>query len=118
MLLTGQVQGGTIQGIGQALLEGCRYDEEDGQLVTGSFLDYCMPRADDVPFVDFKVLDDMPCKTNPMGIKGAGEVGAIGAPPAVINALVDALSELGLDRIDMPTTPEQIWTAIAEARHP
>ena len=118
MLLTGQVQGGTIQGIGQALLEGCRYDEEDGQLVTGSFLDYCMPRADDVPFVDFKVLDDMPCKTNPMGIKGAGEVGAIGAPPAVINALVDALSELGLDRIDMPTTPEKIWTAIAEARHP
>ncbi len=115
MLLTGQVQGGTIQGIGQALLEGCRYREEDGQLVTGSFMDYCMPRADDVPFVDFQVLDDMPCKTNPMGIKGAGEVGAIGAPPAVVNALVDALSELGIDHIDMPATPQTIWHAIDTA---
>ncbi len=115
MLLTGQVQGGTIQGIGQALLEGCQYHQEDGQLVTGSFMDYCMPRADDVPFVDFQVLDDMPCKTNPMGIKGAGEVGAIGAPPAVVNALVDALSELGIDHIDMPATPEKIWQAINNA---
>ena len=114
MLLTGQVQGGTIQGIGQALLEGCRY-QEDGQFVTGSFMDYCMPRADDVPFVDFQVLTDMPCKTNPMGIKGAGEVGAIGAPPAVVNALVDALSELGIDHIDMPATPQKIWHAINNA---
>ena len=112
MLLAGQVQGGTIQGIGQALLEDCRYHDEDGQLLTGSFMDYCMPRADDVPFIDFQVLDDMPCETNPMGIKGAGEVGAIGAPPAVVNALVDALSELGIDRIDMPATPEKIWLAI------
>ena len=116
MLLTGQVLGGTIQGIGQALLEGCHYHKEGGQLVTGSFMDYCLPRADDVPFVDFQVLDDMPCKTNPMGIKGAGEVGAIGAPPAVVNALVDALGELGVDRIDMPATPEKIWNAISNSR--
>jgi carbon-monoxide dehydrogenase large subunit len=116
MLLTGQVQGGTIQGIGQALFEGCQYHEDDGQLVTGSFMDYCLPRADDVPFIDFQVLDDMPCKTNPMGIKGAGEVGAIGAPPAVVNALLDAMSELGVDSIDMPATPGKVWNAVASAR--
>ena len=116
MLLTGQVQGGTIQGIGQALFEGCQYQEDDGQLVTGSFMDYCLPRADDVPFIDFQVLDDMPCKTNPMGMKGAGEVGAIGAPPAVVNALLDAMSELGVDSIDMPATPEKVWNAVASAR--
>ena len=116
MLLTGQVQGGTIQGIGQALFEGCRYQEDDGQLVTGSFMDYCLPRADDVPFIDFQVLDDMPCKTNPMGMKGAGEVGAIGAPPAVVNALLDAMSGLGVDNIDMPATPGKVWNAVASAR--
>jgi len=116
MLLTGQVQGGTIQGIGQALFEGCRYQEDDGQLVTGSFMDYCLPRADDVPFIDFQVLDDMPCKTNPMGMKGAGEVGAIGAPPAVVNALLDAMSEIGVDNIDMPASPEKVWTLVAQAK--
>jgi carbon-monoxide dehydrogenase large subunit len=117
MLLTGQVQGGTIQGIGQALFEGCQYHEDDGQLVTGSFMDYCLPRADDVPFIDFQVLDDMPCKTNPMGMKGAGEVGAIGAPPAVVNALLDAMGGLGVDNIDMPATPEKVWNAVASARN-
>ncbi len=117
MLLTGQVQGGTIQGIGQALLEDCCYDTVDGQLLTGSFMDYCMPRADNVPFIDFKTLNDMPCKTNPMGIKGAGEVGAIGAPPAVINAIVDALGKLGVDTIDMPATSGKIWNSICKS-HP
>ena len=116
MLLTGQVQGGTIQGIGQALFEGCRYQEDDGQLVTGSFMDYCLPRADDVPFIDFQVLEDMPCKTNPMGMKGAGEVGAIGAPPAVINALLDAMRGIGVNNIDMPATPEKVWNLVAQAR--
>ncbi len=116
MLLTGQVQGGTIQGIGQALFEGCRYQENDGQLVTGSFMDYCLPRADDVPFIDFQVLDDMPCKTNPMGMKGAGEVGAIGAPPAVVNALLDAMSGIGVDNIDMPASPEKVWALVAQAK--
>jgi aerobic carbon-monoxide dehydrogenase large subunit len=116
MLLTGQVQGGTIQGIGQALFEGCKYQEDDGQLVTGSFMDYCLPRADDVPFIDFQVLDDMPCKTNPMGMKGAGEVGAIGGPPAVINALLDAMSGIGVDNIDMPASPEKVWALVAQAK--
>ena len=76
-----------------------------------------MPWADNVPFIDFKTLNDMPCKTNPMGIKGAGEVGAIGAPPAVINAIVDALGKLGVDTIDMPATSGKIWNSICKS-HP
>ena len=90
MLLEGQVHGGIVQGIGQALLEETVYDEDSGQLLTGSFMDYAMPRADDLPNFSFATRN-VPCTTNPLGVKGAGEAGAIGAPPAVINAIVDAL---------------------------
>jgi aerobic carbon-monoxide dehydrogenase large subunit len=109
MIVEGQVHGGLAQGIGQALLEGCRYDKESGQLVTGSYMDYCMPRADDVP--TFKVGTEVtPCTHNPLGVKGCGEAGAIGAPAAVINAVTDAL---GLRDIEMPATPERVWRAAA-----
>jgi carbon-monoxide dehydrogenase large subunit len=111
LLLAGQVMGGVAQGIGQAVLEGCVYDNETGQLLTASFNDYAMPRADDVPPVEFS-YNVVPCRTNPLGIKGAGEAGAIGAPPAVINAIVDALAEFGVEHIDMPATPERIWRAV------
>src|SRR6185437_8802531 len=90
MMLEGQVHGGVVQGIGQALLEGAVYDEESGQLLTGSFMDYTMPRADDLPFFSF-TTHNVPCSANPLGVKGAGEAGAVGAPPAVMNAIVDAL---------------------------
>jgi carbon-monoxide dehydrogenase large subunit len=110
MIVEGQVHGGLAQGIGQALLEQAVYDE-NGQLKTGSYMDYCMPRADDVPY--FKVTTTTtPCTHNPLGVKGCGEAGAIGAPPAVINAIVDALAEFGVTHIDMPATPEKIWRAI------
>ncbi|MBI1386441.1 MAG: molybdopterin-dependent oxidoreductase [Rhizobiales bacterium] len=110
MIVEGQVHGGLVQGIGQALLEHCVYDEA-GQLKSGSYMDYCMPRADDVP--SFKVATtSTPCTHNPLGVKGCGEAGAIGSPPAVINAIVDALKEYGVDHIDMPATPEKVWRAI------
>jgi carbon-monoxide dehydrogenase large subunit len=111
MLLLGQIHGGVAQGIGQALHERTVYDPETGQLLTGSLMDYRVPRAVDLPnyAVAFR---NVPCKTNPLGIKGAGEAGAIGAPPAIINALVDALGEWGVSHIDMPATPESIWRAI------
>jgi aerobic carbon-monoxide dehydrogenase large subunit len=114
LLLDGQIHGGVVQGIGQALLEGCVYDRASGQLVTGSLMDYCMPRADDVPAIESR-YNIVPCRSNPLGVKGAGEAGAIGAPPAVINALVDALAEYGIEHIDMPATPERIWKAINES---
>lgn len=109
LLLAGQVHGGTVQGIGQALLEHAVYDAESAQLLSGSFMDYAMPRADNVPAFDCG-FHHVPCKTNPLGVKGAGEAGAVGAPPAVINAVVDAL---GVRHIDMPATPEKIWRALA-----
>ncbi len=114
LLLRGQVHGGVAQGVGQALLEGCIYDE-DGQLLTGSFMDYAMPRADDLPEIGLTLNEDIPCKTNPMGMKGAGEAGAVGAPPAVINAILDALAPLGVTHLDMPATPERVWRAMADA---
>ena len=103
-LLEGQVQGGTVQGIGQALLEHAVYDD-GGQLVTGSFMDYAMPRAGDLPALDCG-FHHVPCKTNPLGVKGAGEAGAVGAPAAVVNAVVNAL---GVRHLDMPLTPEKVW---------
>lgn len=115
LLVEGQVHGGIAQGIGQALLEHTVFDKESGQLLSGSFMDYAMPRADNLPFVDFR-YNEIPCKTNPLGVKGAGEAGAIGAPPAIINALVDALSVHGIDHIDMPATPSAIWQAIQAGR--
>lgn len=116
LMLAGQVHGGVAQGLGQALLEYTAYDPESGQLLSGSFMDYAMPRADDVPFVDFHYYEDAPCTTNPFGIKGAGEAGAIGAPPAAINAIVDALKPFGVDHIDMPATREKIWRLIRDGR--
>ena len=112
LLLEGQVHGGTVQGIGQALLELGLYDAESGQLLTGSFMDYAMPRADDVPAFDCSFLHT-PCASNPLGVKGAGEAGAVGAPPAVINAVVDALhARTGMKHIDMPATREKLWRAL------
>jgi carbon-monoxide dehydrogenase large subunit len=116
LMLAGQVHGGVAQGLGQALLEETVYDSETGQLVTGSFMDYCMPRADNIPPVDFSYIEDIPCATNPLGIKGAGEAGAIGAPPAAINAVVDALKHLGVHHIDMPATRPRIWAAIRDTQ--
>ncbi|MFQ5935662.1 MAG: xanthine dehydrogenase family protein molybdopterin-binding subunit [Acidiferrobacterales bacterium] len=114
LLLAGQIHGGVAQGIGQAVLERCVYEPESGQLLTGSFMDYCLPRADDVPFIDLVLNEDVPCTTNPLGIKGAGEAGAVGAPPAVVNAIVDALSDYGVTHLDMPITPERIWEALQD----
>ncbi|OSZ75992.1 xanthine dehydrogenase family protein molybdopterin-binding subunit [Hydrogenophaga sp. IBVHS1] len=115
MIVEGQVHGGLTQGIGQALLENCVYDRETGQLVTGSFMDYAMPRADDVP--DFRLgTVCTPCTTNPLGTKGCGEAGAIGSPPAVINAVLDALAPLGVKDLDMPASPSRVWEAIRAAK--
>ncbi len=115
MIVEGQVHGGLVQGIGQALLENCVYDKESGQLLTGSFMDYAMPRADDFP--TFK-LDTVctPCTHNPLGTKGCGEAGAIGSPPAVINAVLDALRPLGVNDFDMPASPSRVWGAIQAAK--
>jgi len=110
LLAAGQVHGGVVQGIGQALMENVVYDD-DGQLVTGSYMDYALPRADQVPDIIF--LDHpVPAKTNVLGAKGAGEAGVSGALPAVINAVVDALSDSGVEAIDMPATPEKVWRAL------
>ncbi len=117
LLLRGQVQGGVAQGVGQAMLEHCVLDPDTGQLVTGSLADYCLPRAEDLPAIEF-AYNIVPCRTNPLGIKGAGEAGAIGAPPALVNAVVDALAPLGIDRLDMPLTPERVWRAIQAAKKP
>jgi carbon-monoxide dehydrogenase large subunit len=115
MIVIGQMHGGVAQGIGQALYEHAIYDRDTAQLVTGSFMDYAMPRADMLPnFIT--ALEEVPCKTNPIGVKGIGESGTIGAPPAVINAIIDALSSLGIDRIEMPATPSKVWHAIQGAR--
>jgi carbon-monoxide dehydrogenase large subunit len=113
ILLEGQVHGGVVQGLGQALIEHTIYDEESGQLLTGSFVDYAMPRADDLPFFSFTTRN-VPCKANPLGIKGAGEAGAIGAPPSTINAVVDALhrAKRSIRHIDMPATPRRVWEAL------
>src|SRR5215471_3189908 len=111
LLLAGQVQGGVAQGVGQAMLERTVFDPETGQLLTGSLTDYCLARADDLSPIEF-AYNVVPCRTNPLGIKGAGEAGAIGAPPALVNAVVDALAELGIEHLDMPLTPEQLWRAI------
>lgn len=115
LLLEGQVHGGIAQGIGQAILERVCYDEDSGQLLTGSFMDYCLPRADSMPSISFSTLN-IPCVNNPLGVKGAGEAGAIGAPPAVINAIVDALAaDTGITHIDMPATAERIWSLLHSA---
>jgi carbon-monoxide dehydrogenase large subunit len=108
MIVDGQVHGGLAQGIGQALVEGCSYDDASGQLVTGSFMDYCIPRADDLP--SFQVdTRETACTHNPLGVKGCGEAGAIGAPAALMNAITDAL---GVKDLPMPATPQTVWRAL------
>ncbi|MDJ0683160.1 MAG: xanthine dehydrogenase family protein molybdopterin-binding subunit [Alphaproteobacteria bacterium] len=116
MIVAGQTHGGLAQGIGQAMLEGCVYDD-DGQLITGSYMDYTMPRADDLPSFDTDTAVTL-CAHNSLGVKGVGETGAIGSPPAVINAIVDALSGLGVTDMTMPATPEKVWQAIQDAKMP
>jgi aerobic carbon-monoxide dehydrogenase large subunit len=111
LLLHGQIVGGVAQGIGQILRENIQFDAETGELLTGSFMDYAMPRAADLSAVAIK-SNPVPTKTNPLGVKGAGEAGTVGAMPAVANALVDALSEFGVRHIEMPATPEVIWRAM------
>jgi carbon-monoxide dehydrogenase large subunit len=116
LMLAGQVHGGAVQGIGQALMEDTVYDVQSGQLLSASFMDYAMPHASDAPDFEFETRNTA-CKTNPLGVKGAGEAGAIGSCPAVMNAVVDALHRAhGIRHIDMPATPQKIWQAIEKAR--
>jgi carbon-monoxide dehydrogenase large subunit len=107
MIVAGQVHGGLGQGLGQAIMEGCNYDPQSGQLLTGSYMDYAMPRAMDLPSFDVATTVTA-CSHNPLGVKGCGEAGAIGSPPAYINALTDAL---GVVDLAMPATPERVWRA-------
>ena len=114
MIVTGQVHGGLAQGIGQALLENCTYDE-NGQILSGSFMDYAMPRASDLPLYAVDHSCQTPCTHNPLGVKGCGEAGAIGSPPAVVNAVINALHSGGhthVTHIDMPVSPSRVWAAI------
>jgi aerobic carbon-monoxide dehydrogenase large subunit len=117
MVVEGQVHGGVVQGIGQALLEGVVHDA-DGQLLTGSYMDYAMPRSNDVPMVTVDHSCQTPCTHNPLGVKGCGEAGAIGTPPAVVNAVIDALRHGGyrIDHLDMPLTPSKVWSAMTGSR--
>jgi aerobic carbon-monoxide dehydrogenase large subunit len=114
LLVEGQIHGGVVQGIGQALMERTVFDG-DGQPLTGSYMDYAVPRASDAPNFTF-ISHPVPATTNPLGAKGCGEAGCAGALPSVMNAVVDALSELGIRHFDMPATPHRIWQAIQEAR--
>jgi aerobic carbon-monoxide dehydrogenase large subunit len=115
LLLEGQVHGGIAQAVGQCLMEDIAYDPASGQLLTGSFMDYGMPRATDMP--SFAVeTNEVPCKTNVLGVKGAGEAGTVGALPAVMNAINDALAQAGVAYLQMPCTPLKIWRALADAK--
>lgn len=115
MIVEGQVHGGLGQGIGQAMLERCVYDNESGQLLSGSFMDYAMPHAIDLPNFTVETAKGTPCTHNPLGVKGCGEAGAIGSPPAVINAILDALAPLGVKDLQMPATPHRVWAAMHAA---
>jgi carbon-monoxide dehydrogenase large subunit len=115
LICEGQIHGGIAQGVGQALFENIVYDQTSGQLITGSFLDYGMPRAGDFPPIT-SALVEVPATTNPLGIKGIGEAGTIAAPPTVVNAVLDALREFGVEHLDMPLTPQRIWQAVNAAQ--
>jgi carbon-monoxide dehydrogenase large subunit len=115
LIVRGQVHGGVAQGFGQAVLEHTAFDPESGQLLSGSFMDYALPRASDLPDIEVELVE-VPCASNPLGVKGAGEAGAVGSPPAVINAIIDALRPDGVTHIDMPATPEKVWQAISLAK--
>jgi carbon-monoxide dehydrogenase large subunit len=106
------VHGGVAQGLGQALYEQAVYDAASGQLMTGSLMDYCVPRADQLPHMKSNFDENVPCKTNLLGVKGCGEIGTIGAVPAAVHAVLDALSERGVKDIEMPMTPERVWRAV------
>jgi len=112
MIVDGQTQGAVVQGIGQALVEHCVYDPQSGQLLTGSFMDYVMPRADLAPDIQAVQVEGLPTHTNPLGVKGAGESGALGGPPAVVNAVMDALRPFGVTHLDMPIRSEDVWQAL------
>jgi carbon-monoxide dehydrogenase large subunit len=116
LIVAGQVHGGIAQAVGQALLENAQYDPQTGQLVTGSLLDYCVPRADDLPNFSTHTDETTPCKINPLGAKGVGELGTVGGTPTVMNALIDALRPLGVENIEMPATSERVWRAIRGAK--
>ena len=115
MLTVGQIQGGVAQGIGQAMLEHTVYDSESGQLLSGTYMDYAVPRADTLPDLDIH-LNGVPTHANPLGVKGAGQAGAIAAPQAIVSAILNALAPLGIRHIDMPATPERVWQAIQLAK--
>ncbi len=114
MIVRGQVHGGVAQGVGQAVMEHTVYDDSSGQLLSGSLMDYSLPRAADLPDIEVDLIE-VPCLSNPLGVKGAGEAGAVGSPPATINAIVDALRSAGAKTIDMPATPERVWHALHAA---
>jgi carbon-monoxide dehydrogenase large subunit len=111
LVCEGQIQGGLAQGLGQALFEHVVYDRQSGQLLSGSFGEYCMPRAADLPAF-LTAFEEIPCATNPLGVKGVGEAGSVAAPPTVINAIIDALRPLGVDHLDMPATPSRVWQSL------
>ncbi|RED24215.1 carbon-monoxide dehydrogenase large subunit [Rhodopseudomonas thermotolerans] len=115
MLVAGQIHGGVAQGVGQALYENAAYND-DGQLLTASYLDYCIPRADNLPPINVTLDPSAPCKTNPLGAKGCGESGAIGGPPCVVHGVLDALAPLGVTTLNTPLTPEKVWRAIQDAK--
>ncbi|MFP6742224.1 MAG: molybdopterin cofactor-binding domain-containing protein, partial [Alphaproteobacteria bacterium] len=115
LIVEGQVHGGIVQGLGQAMFEHTVYDEVSGQLLSASFIDYCMPRADDLPTIDLS-RNETPCTTNVLGAKGCGEAGTIGAPSAAINAIIDAMAETGVHAFDMPATPQRVWRALQNAQ--
>ena len=112
MIAQGQVLGGSVQGIGQALLEQVVYEAGSGQILTGSLMDYALPRADVLPALEVSFNENAPTDTNPLGVKGAGEAGATGAPAAVANAVLDALKPHGVRHLEMPFTPEKVWRAM------
>nr|MDQ2801389.1 molybdopterin-dependent oxidoreductase [Pseudomonadota bacterium] len=114
LLTAGQVQGGVAQGIGQAMLERTAYDPQSGQLLSGSLMDYALPRADTLPAIEVTLAGE-PSGANPLGVKGSGQAGAMAAPQTVINAILDALAPLGVAGLDMPATPEAVWRAIRSA---
>ena len=116
MIVEGQITGGIAQGTGQALLEESVYDS-DGQLLTTSFLDYAMPRADDLPEFQSLTFTDAPCLTNPLGAKGVGEIGTVGSIPTIANAILDALWDQGVRKFDMPAYPQKIWKILLEAKN-
>jgi carbon-monoxide dehydrogenase large subunit len=115
LIVEGQTHGGMAQGVGQALLEDIAYDDESGQLRGGSFLDYAMPRADDLPFIDAHTAENAVTTGNPLAVKGGGEGGTTPALGALMNAIIDALRPLGISELAMPATPERVWQAIRAA---